>query len=419
MNYTQALSYLFGLQIFGIKLGLTNITSFLNYLGNPQFKFQSVHVAGTNGKGSVCAMLESVLCQAGYKTGLFTSPHLADFTERVRICGRPIEKQFIVDFVQEFKPRIDRFKYTFFEVNTALALLYFAQEKVDVAVVETGLGGRLDATNVLISLVSVITNIDLEHTDILGRKIPQIASEKAGIIKENVPVVTGVTQPPAIKVIKSICIKKSSPLIVLNQHLATKFKKLSLKKTVCDFSFGTANFKNLELNLLGKHQVKNAALSLLAIQELRRKGLKIPLSAIQHGLRKVNWPCRFQIYHKKPLVVLDAAHNPAAARVLKQTFLDLLPGRKVTFIFGVMMDKDYPQILRELSPIAEKVILTQPKIKRAAPVSELKNEVKSLKIPYQIIRPVKKAYFQTLRNSASNKIICVTGSHYTLGELLA
>lgn len=419
MNYSQALSYLFSLQIFGIKLGLSNISSFLNYLGNPHFKFQSIHVAGTNGKGSVCAMLESILCLAGYKTGLFTSPHLADFAERVRICGQPIEKQFIVDFVQEFRKRIDQHKYTFFEVNTALAFLYFAQEKIDLAVVETGLGGRLDATNVLIPLVSVITNIDLEHTDILGRKISQISAEKAGIIKESVPVVTGVGQPEALQVIQSICARKNSPLIAVNRNSSGKIKELSLKKTVFDFGSRNANFKYLELNLLGQHQVKNAMLSLLTVGELRKKGLIIPLNAIQQGLRKVNWPCRFQIYRKRPLVILDAAHNPAAAKVLRQTFSDLLPGKKVTFIFGVMQDKDYPQILIELSPIAEKLILTQPKIKRAAPISDLEKVVKSLKIPFQIIKPVKKAYFQTLRNSTPNQIICVTGSHYTLGELLA
>ncbi len=419
MNYNQALSYLFGLQIFGIKLGLTNITNFLNYLGNPQFKFQSLHLAGTNGKGSVCAMLESILCQAGYKTGLFTSPHLADFTERVRICGLPIEEQFIVDFVQELKPRIDRFKYTFFEVNTALAFLYFAQEKVDVAVVETGLGGRLDATNVLIPLVSIITNIDLEHTDILGRKIPQIAAEKAGIIKENVPVVTGIHQSQALKVIQSICSEKNSTLIAVNRNSSWKIRKLSLEKSIFDLRFGKGGLENLELNLAGAHQVKNAAVGLLTIQELQRQGYKISPKSLADGLKKVNWPCRFQVHRQKPLVILDAAHNPAAARVLKQTFLDLLPSRKVTFIFGVMMDKDYPRILKELSPIAKKIILTQPKTKRAASISDLEKVVKSLRIPCQIIKPVKKAYTQTLKNTAPDEIICVTGSHYTLGELLA
>ena len=419
MNYQQAISYLFGLQIFGIKLGLSNISSFLNYLGNPHLKFQSIHVAGTNGKGSVCAMLESILCQAGYKTGLFTSPHLVDFTERVRICGKSIEKQFMVEFVKECKGRIDEHKYTFFEVNTALAFLYFAEKRVDLAVVETGLGGRLDATNVLLPLATVITNIDLEHTDILGKKITRIAFEKAGIVKEKVPVITGIEQPQALKVIKSICQKKSSPLIPVKGNSSWKIKKTSLEKTTFDLRLGNTNFPNLELNLLGTHQVKNAALSLLSVQELQKRSYKISNTAITEGLKKVNWPCRFQIHHKRPWVILDAAHNPAAALILRQTFSGLFPDRKVIFIFGVMQDKDYPRILRVLSPIAKKIILTQPKNKRSASFSELERAVKSLKIPYEKIKSVKQAYAHTLKKVVATDIICVTGSHYTLGELLA
>jgi len=418
MNYQQAISYLFGLQIFGIKLGLSNITSFLNYLGNPHLKFQSIHVAGTNGKGSVCAMLEAILCQAGYKTGLFTSPHLVDFTERVRICGKSIEKEFMVEFVKECKDRIDEHKYTFFEVNTALAFLYFAEKRVDLAVVETGLGGRLDATNVLLPLATVITNIDLEHTDILGKKITRIAFEKAGIVKEKVPVITGIEQPQALKVIKSICQKKSSPLITAKGNSSWKIKKTSLEKTIFDLRLKSANLKNIKLNLLGTHQVKNAALSLLTVKELHKQGYQISNAAITKGLKNVHWPCRFQIYRKKPWVILDAAHNPAAAKILRQTFSGLFPNRKVIFIFGVMQDKDYPRILQILSPIAKKIILTQPKNKRSASLSELERVVTSLKIPYEKIQSVKRAYFQTLKKAAVDDIICVTGSHYTLGELL-
>lgn len=419
MNYQQAISYLFGLQIFGIKLGLSNITSFLNYLGNPHLKFQSVHVAGTNGKGSVCAMLESVLCQAGYKTGLFTSPHLVDFTERVRICRMPIEKEFTVEFVKECKNRIDRFKYTFFEVNTALAFLYFAEKRVDLAVVETGLGGRLDATNVLFPLATIITNIDLEHTDILGKKITRIAAEKGGIVKENVPVITGIEQTEALEAIKSICQKKDSPLITVKGNSSWKIKRASLEKTDLDLRLRNTNFPNLELNLVGTHQIKNAVISLLAIQELRKKGYSIPPQSIYQGLKNVHWPCRFQIYRKKPFVILDAAHNPAAALILRQTFSDLFPDRKVIFVFGVMQDKDYARILQILSPIAQKIILTQPKNKRAASLSELEKVVKPLKIHYEKIKSVKQAHSHTLKRAAATDIICITGSHYTLGELLA
>jgi len=419
MNYQQAISYLFGLQIFGIKLGLSNISSFLNYLGNPHLKFQSIHVAGTNGKGSVCAMLEAILCQAGYKTGLFTSPHLVDFTERVRICGKPIEKEFMAEFVKECKNRIDNYKYTFFEVNTALAFLYFAEKRVDLAVVETGLGGRLDATNVLLPLATVITNIDLEHTDILGKKISRIAVEKGGIIKEKVPVITGVEQPEALKVIKFICEKKNSSIITAKGNSTWKIKETSLKKTVFDLKLQNTRFPNLELNLLGAHQVKNAAICLLTLQELQKRGYKISNTAITKGLKKVNWPCRFQIYRRKPLVILDAAHNPAAAKILRETFLDLFPDRKAIFIFGVMQDKDYPRILQTLSPIAKKIVLTQPRNKRAASLSELEKVVRNLKIPYEKIKSVKSAFSQTLKTASNKDIICVTGSHYTLGELLA
>jgi len=234
-----------------------------------------------------------------------------------------------------------------------------------------------------------------------------------------VPVITGVEQSEALKVIKFISEKKNSPLIPVKGNSSWKIKKTTLEKTVLDLRLGNTSFPNLELNLLGTHQVKNAAISLLTVQELQKRGYKISNSAITKGLKNVNWPCRFQIYRKKPLVILDAAHNPAAAGVLKQTFIDLLPDKKVTFIFGVMQDKDYPLILQVLSPIAQKIILTQPNIKRAASLSELEKVVKTLKIPYEKIKSVKKAYFQTLKKASVEDIICVTGSHYTLGELLA
>lgn len=342
------MGYLESLERFGINLGLERITHLLKTLGNPQTKFKSIHIAGTNGKGSTAAMIASILKEAGYRVGLYTSPHLFDYTERIKINGKDIS---MVDFhtglklVQKKASKLKN-KPTVFEALTAVAFWYFAKKKVDFAIVEVGLGGRLDATNVLTPLVSIITNIDYEHTKILGKTLAKIAGEKAAIIKAGVPVVTAEEKPEPLKVIKSVCEKNHNLLISVNRKQELGNRKQEIGNS----------------NLLGKHQIINAACADVAV---RLAGIKVSRSAIKKGFQKAKWPGRFQIISKKPYMIVDGAHNPAGIKALNVTIQELF-SKKFTIIFGCQKDKDYRKMLKELKPIASRIIVTKSSHKQAA-----------------------------------------------------
>lgn len=418
MNYEETLVYLYDLQRFGIKLDLSNITTILNRLGNPHLEFPSIHIAGTNGKGSVAAMLHSILCESGYRAGLYTSPHLVDFRERIRVGPELIEKDFVFDFVQRLKDEIDRQGFTFFEVTTAMAFEYFACQKVDVAVVEAGLGGRLDATNMINPLISVITNISLEHTKHLGDAIPQIASEKAGIIKDGIPTITAVSQPEALDVIRSVCAEKDSELIHVQDGSSYTVLDFSIQGSEFNFFSNSCKHENLELRLAGEHQVLNAATCLTVIQKLRQLGWGVEEPAIRVGLKKVNWRARLEVFKREPLVLLDVAHNPAGTKALIETLDQFFPERRIIFVFGVMEDKDYSSMLNEMCKKAKFMVLTKPDYKRAAKPESLKQIVANENISYEIVPQVKQAYLFALKKATVDDIICITGSHLTVGEFL-
>ncbi|MDD4179919.1 MAG: bifunctional folylpolyglutamate synthase/dihydrofolate synthase [Candidatus Margulisbacteria bacterium] len=343
------MKYLESLEKFGINLGLDRINYLLEQLDNPHLKFKSIHVAGTNGKGSTCAMIASILKEAGYKVGLYTSPHLFKYNERIKINGRDIsDKEFLegIQLIQEVagKPATKRRGFqppnhpstqppTVFEVLTALSFWYFAKKKVDYAVVEVGMGGRLDATNVITPLVSVITNVELEHTAVLGNTLAKIAVEKGAIIKPRVPAVTAESKLPVLKVLQHIAEKNRSTLVAVN---------------VKDEKFPSG--------LIGAHQQLNAACALAAIKLANIKASK---SEILVGLKKVSWPARFQIVTKKPLTIVDGAHNPAGTKVLIETLQNKFPGKKFSFVIGAQEDKDSPAMLEELTPVAREIIITR------------------------------------------------------------
>ncbi|HEX7401934.1 MAG TPA: folylpolyglutamate synthase/dihydrofolate synthase family protein [candidate division Zixibacteria bacterium] len=418
-NYEEALSYLYNLERFGIKLDLTNITALMSRLGNPHLKFPSVHIAGTNGKGSVAAMMHSIFCEAGYKTALYTSPHLVDFRERIKIGQDMIEKEYIFDFVRKLRDEIDKNGYTFFEVTTALAFQYFADKKVDVAVIETGMGGRLDATNLVNPLVSIITSIGLEHTEHLGNTIPQIAGEKAGIIKTGVHTITGVSQPEALDVIKSVCAERGSELNVVQVKSNYSILEVSISGSKFNFSSEIDKYQGLELNLAGEHQVQNAAICLNAIGKLKQIGWKIDEQVVRNGLKKVYWRGRLEIFRKEPLVILDVAHNPAGIQTLINTLDRFFPEKKIIIIFGVMEDKDHGTMLKEVSKKAKFIVLTKPDYKRAADPEVLEEAMKITNTPYEIIPHINQAYLFALKNAKPDDIICITGSHFTVGEFLS
>jgi dihydrofolate synthase/folylpolyglutamate synthase len=423
MNYEETLSYLYNLERFGIKLDLSNTVSLTKHLGNPQLKFPSIHIAGSDGKGSVGAMLQSILSAAGYKTGLYTSPHLVDYRERIRIGDELIDKSFILDFVDDLKEEIDKNGYTFFEVTTSLAFSYFANNKVDIAVLETGMGGRLDATNIVSPLISIITNISLEHTNHLGKTLPQIAFEKAGIIKNRVPTTVSVEDQVVFQVIKDVCAKKKSPLSVASKNSAgnpvvgrdVKIHQFSFDQMVFDFG----QYKNLKLNLGGRHQITNACLAISAIEKLKEMGWKIESKAVRDALKDVKWRGRLEIFKKKPLTLLDVAHNPAGTKALVDALEELFPQKEIIFIFGVMADKDYASMLKEICRKVKFILLTKPDYKRAADPELLEKVVLVENKPCKIIPEVKQAYIFALENAKSEDVICITGSHFTVGEFLS
>jgi dihydrofolate synthase / folylpolyglutamate synthase len=331
--------YLASLEKFGINLGLERIERLLDRLDNPQRKLKVIHVAGTNGKGSTCAMIASILKEAGYQVGLYTSPHLLKYNERIKVNGRDISDR---DFSAGLKliEKLSAEPPTVFEALTALAFWYFAGQKVDYAVVEVGMGGRLDATNVVTPLISVITNIDLEHTAILGRTLAKIAVEKAAIIKPGVPVITAETKPEALTVIKHQAEKNQSVLIQVGSEQG-----------------------GLSSALAGEHQKTNAVCAVAAV---RLAGIKVGKQAVLRGLARVKWPARFQLVAKKPLTIVDGAHNPAGIKVLVAALRQQYPGQKFTFIFGTQSDKDSALMLNLLKPWATRIILTHSSHQNAA-----------------------------------------------------
>lgn len=334
--------YLESLEKFGIDLGLDRINKLLCRLNAPQRAFRSIHVAGTNGKGSTCAMIASVLKEAGYKVGLYTSPHLFEYPERIKINGKNIsQKDFArgLKLIEELSNKLTN-KPTVFEVLTAVAFWYFAKEKVDYAVVEVGMGGRLDATNVIRPSVSVITNIDLEHAKVLGRTLGRIAYEKAGIIKPGIPVVTAETKAEPLRVMKEIAKKNGSPLIAVNRKQSA-----------------------VSSSLIGTHQKINAACAIAAI---RLAGIKVSRSQIANGLRKVVWPARFQVIRRDPITIVDGAHNPSGVKVLLAALKKHYPRDRFTFIVGVQRDKDASAMLRQVKKVASRILLTRSSHRQAA-----------------------------------------------------
>jgi len=345
--------YLRSLEKFGINLGLKRINYLLAKLNNPQHKFRSIHIAGTNGKGSTAAMIASILKEADYKVGLYTSPHIIDYTERIKVKGKDIPKKDFRKCLKIVKgiarnPRLksgelfptlqcgvagspENAHPTIFEVLTAAAFLYFAHKKVDIAVVEVGLGGRLDATNVLKPLASVITNIDLEHTKVLGKALGKIAGEKAAIIKPGVPVITAEKKAPALKVIKKAAQKAGSVLVQVKGYDLVKIP-----------------------HLIGEHQKLNAGCAVAAIRLAR---LNVTRAQIVNGLRATEWLGRFQVVSRNPLIIMDGAHNPAGAKALKVTIKQQFPG-KYTVIYGCQKTKDFKKVLTELKPITSRLIIT-------------------------------------------------------------
>jgi dihydrofolate synthase / folylpolyglutamate synthase len=414
-QYQESIDYLFGLQKYGIKFGLNCTANLLGRLGDPHHQMRCIHIAGTNGKGSTAAMLSSILTEHGLRTGLYTSPHLVRFTERFRIDEKEVSPERILEVYGRVRRVVDDAEPpTFFEIITAMAFQYFAEERVDWAVVEAGMGGRFDATNVIRPLVSTITNVTLDHEEYLGRTLAAIAREKAGIIKHRVPVVTGVRQPLVQAILKAASLRQDAPIFRLGKDFrAKRSTEGSLR-----YEGLKRRFPFLKLNLVGWHQFNNAALALATAEVLEKEGaFSLNPTLIQEGLLKVNWPARLEVLQEKPLVILDGAHNPHGAECLRDALKYHFPKRRLHMVLGIMADKDLRGILRRLLPLAETVIFTQPKYARAASPESLRRLARPYIQKQYVIPEVASAIQQANAFATPEDVICITGSLYFAGEV--
>ncbi|UCG70562.1 MAG: bifunctional folylpolyglutamate synthase/dihydrofolate synthase [Thermoplasmata archaeon] len=425
MEYEEAIEYLYDLKIYGMSLGLERIEYLLKVLDSPHKDLKVIHVAGTNGKGSVCAMLSSILQSAGYKVGLFTSPHLISFEERIRVDGVLIPKDRICAMVERIKPIADtmaksgKFDHpTFFEIVTAMAFEHFFQEDVDFAILEVGLGGRLDATNVIRPVVSVITTVDLDHIHVLGKSLEEVAGEKAGIIKNGVPVISGIENDDLLTMIKQKCKEKGSD-IYASKECGTYIKKQgNLDAQIFDIELNDKRYQDLKIHLLGDHQLKNALTAALTVDVMDRIGIRIPVKSQREGFENTRWPARFEVIKKDPMVVLDCAHNPAGMRALNSTLMKIFKDMKLTLVIGIMRDKDIPGIVKEIANSAENIIVTRPKFERAAEPEIIESEVKKYCNNVLIKSNVADAVGYAIERASQKDIICITGSIFNVGEAM-
>ena len=412
-SYKSCLKTLYSLRRYGIILGLDIIGNILKGVGNPQNNFNTIHVAGTNGKGSIASALSTILHKAGYKVGLYTSPHLVRFNERICINNHPVSDKNVVAAYKAVKSAHHGSREpTFFEFTTAMAFYEFGRHNVEWAVVETGMGGRLDATNIITPALTIITNISLEHKLYLGNTISEITREKGGIIKKGTPVVTGVTQKNAISALTSIAKSQSAPLY----RFRDAFRIRRNRNTTFNY-FGIDHiWRNIKTGLIGKHQINNAALILAACELLIKNNLNLTLKNIKDGLEQNRWPGRLEIVSSSPLILLDGAHNFIAARHLARYLSENLSDRNITLLIGILDDKPYKSILKDLLPLCRKVILTRPKIDRALAPEKLYPIAQKIISDIHVIPDVDKAIIYAIESASPKDVICIAGSLYVVGE---
>jgi dihydrofolate synthase/folylpolyglutamate synthase len=412
-DLTRATAWVFDLQKFGIKFGLSSTLNLLERLHLPHQQGQYLHIAGTNGKGSVAAMLSAVLTRAGYPVGMYTSPHLVHFQERYRLGEREISAARLLDLINRVREAVDDAEPpTFFEFATAMAFLYFFQERAQPVILETGMGGRLDATNIVQPLAAVITNISLDHQEHLGEGLTTIAGEKAGVIKPGAPLVTGSWQQGVLDLFGRRCRELKAPMYVKGPD----FRARGRFRGRFDYQGLFEELSDLSLNLVGRHQYGNAALALAVIELLKRAGLKIEESAIREGLLKTRWPGRLERVPQDPRVLLDGAHNPAAARILAQTLKQSPGNGRLILVLGIMADKDVDSILARLLPLAQTVVFTRPQYFRAAEVADLAARARAYDLEVMEIPQVAGAIRRAQDLAGPQDRIVVSGSLYTVGE---
>ena len=429
MIYQQTIDYLFScLPMFSrvgteaFKKDLTNIKILCEQLGDPHLKFKSIHVAGTNGKGSVSHMLAAIFQTAGYKSGLYTSPHLKDFRERIKINGKMVPEEFVVDFVERIRPVIEKIEPSFFEITVAMAFEYFAQQKVDIAVVEVGLGGRLDSTNILIPEFSVITNIGLDHMNMLGDSVEKIAFEKAGIIKQNVPVVIGEASSGILEIFKKIASEKQAPISIASENKQVTEWKWEKNELIVEVATKHKTDRQVyHLDLIGLYQTKNILTVLETISQLQQKGWLIKETsikkALQHAKKMTGLHGRWEFIHRQPTIVLDVAHNEDGIRqVVKQ--IEIMDPNDLHIIIGLVKDKEVDAIF-ELLPDRATYYFTEAHIPRAQNAEILQHKASAFGLKGKIYQDVNSALYDAMGTARREDLILVCGSVFLIAEVNA
>lgn len=433
MDYQAALDYIFhftdyektpGVLYTSANYDLRRMEELLARLGNPHLQGRTVHIAGTKGKGSTAAMIASVLSTAGYRTGLYTSPHLLTLRERIRVDGALITEEELAALVERLQPEVEAVnqhltagQLTTFEVLTALAFVYFQEKSVDFQVLEVGLGGRLDATNVVKPGVSVITSISLDHTEVLGDSLEGIAREKAGIIKQGSVVVSAPQEPEVAVVLKEVCRERNARLVRVGRDVL-QGKGLATPEGQSFSLWGRGGRYDLTIPLLGGYQLENAATAVAVLEELAALGVELTVDGIARGLSQVSWPGRFQILRRRPWLVVDGAHNPYSAKKLTEAVAEYFPRRRVILVFGTSSDKDFSGMIKELLPLAPHFIVTRSRHPRSASTSQLITELARQGGEGEEKEGVSQAISRALDIAGKEDLILVTGSLFLVAEAI-
>ena len=423
MRYEEAMKYITEVGNFGSNYGLERTYKLLEYLGNPEKDLKLIHIAGTNGKGSTTSMITEILMGAGYKVGMYTSPFIEEFEERIQINRQNIPKETLANLMDEVKGAVDRViargynHPTEFEIITVLMLLYFKKENIDFGVIEVGLGGTLDSTNVITPILQVITSISFDHTNLLGNTLEEIAGEKAGIIKKGIPTVIYPQEKEALKVIENKCIEKDSELYVANNNLSF------IKVVNEDKPYQLLKYKDKEefdilLPLLGEHQIINLSVAMKAIEILNsRKIIQISKETIIKSIKNVSWKGRLEVLAKSPYVVIDGAHNIQGIQMLSQNIKKYFEYDKLYLILGILADKDVDEMIKVITPMASQVYAVTPNSIRAELADDLKNEIFKYNKNCLAFDDYEKAYLEALKNANENDIIVASGSLYMIGDM--
>lgn len=419
MNYEEAREYLDQVSKGGSVLGLDNMRELLKRLGNPQDSLKFVHISGTNGKGSVLAYLSTVFKEAGYRTGRYISPTLFSYREKIQVNEKFIGREDLSRLTEKVKAAAEEMQNcaagdpTIFEIETALAFLYFVEQKCDIVILETGLGGALDATNVITTpVMEVIASISMDHMEFLGDTLGRIAYQKAGIIKPDTSVVSAMQQPEAMEVICNVCRERDCTFQAVDPE---QIKDISYGYEGQSFSY--KNWENIKISLMGSYQIKNAVLALEAINALRKLGYDLKDRAVYQGMKKAIWKGRFTLISKDPVILMDGAHNPAAAEELVRSLKLYYAGKKFYYIFGMFRDKDYAQVIRLTAPMAEHIITVQtPGNPRALPAAELKEAVAEVNPSVEAAESLHMAVNQVMERIDSDSVVVIFGSLSFLGE---